>query len=607
MRVLLITPPMTEMTSPYPAAAYLTATLKQAGYEVQQADLSLELGLSLFSRDGLEEIAEACRGKLEPTDSVRFFLEAFEDYAGSIEPVIRFLQGKDPSVALRIVNRTLLPEGPRFFKMRENHEALMQTRFGEMGLHDQAKYLASIYLADLADIIKEGVDPRFEFSRYGERLASSQTSFTTLHRSLQRESLIDRRLVSLLEKRIRGFSPDVIGFSVPFPGNLYAALRMGLHARRQHPKIKTVIGGGFVNTELRSLSDPRFFDCTDFLSFDDGERPLINLLEFLSGHRSEGELLRTRYLKNGKVFEAEGRGQADFSFKALAAPDYGDLPLDRYISMMPIPNPMHRLWSGFRWNKMILAHGCYWKRCSFCDVNLDYIGRFEPQKVETLIAQIETVIAQTGSTGFHFVDEAAPPALLKALSAELIRRKIKITWWGNLRFDKQFTPEVIELMAEAGCVAVTGGLEVANDRLLKLMNKGVTIEQVRRVTKAFKRAGIYVHAYLMYGFPTQTEAETYESLEIVRKLFREGCLDSAHWHRFLATAHSPVARQPEKFGVKIHWPKAPKQGLFASYSVPFDDPTGTDHDRLGRGLHKALYNYMHGMGLDREVAFWWSE
>jgi hypothetical protein len=275
--------------------------------------------------------------------------------------------------------------------------------------------------------------------------------------------------------------------------------------------------------------------------------------------------------------------------------------------MIEMPNSMHRMWSDFRWNKLILAHGCYWKKCTFCDVNLDYIGRFEPQKAERIVDHIEKIIEQTGSTGFHFVDEAAPPALVKQLSEELIRRKVKISWWGNLRFDTLFTPELAQLMADAGCVAVTGGLEVATPRLLKLINKGIEVEKVAKVTKAFKDAGIYVHAYLMYGFPTQTDQETIDSLEVVRQLFESNCLDSGYWHRFMATAHSPVGAQPQKFGIKLLQSKNPDEPLFAEYEIPFHDPTESDHDGLAFGLRKAIYNFMHGVGLEQPLYFWFDQ
>ncbi|VEB39725.1 bacteriocin maturation radical SAM protein 1 [Chromobacterium violaceum] len=232
-------------------------------------------------------------------------------------------------------------------------------------------------------------------------------------------------------------------------------------------------------------------------------------------------------------------------------------------------NPMHRLWSDGRWNKLTIAHGCYWKKCSFCDVTLDYISRYETASAELLVDRIEAIIAETGQTGFHFVDEAAPPKMLKALAEELLRRKVSISWWGNIRFEKSFTPELAQLLAESGCIAISGGLEVASDRLLKLMKKGVSVEQVARVTHGFAEAGILVHAYLMYGFPTQTVQDTVDALEYVRQLFDHGCIQSGFFHRFACTVHSPVGQNPEEYGVKLV--PLPK-GDFAKNDVGFIDP-----------------------------------
>ena len=264
-------------------------------------------------------------------------------------------------------------------------------------------------------------------------------------------------------------------------------------------------------------------------------------------------------------------------------------------------NPMHRLWSDGRWNKLTVAHGCYWKKCSFCDVSLDYISRYEAASATTLVDRIERIVDETGQTGFHFVDEAAPPKALKALAEELLRRQVAISWWGNIRFEKTFTPELAELLAESGCIAMSGGLEVASDRLLALMKKGVSVDQVARVTRSLADAGILVHAYLMYGFPTQTEADTVDALEYVRQLFLNGCIHSGFFHRFACTAHSPVGQSPQDYGITL---LPEPEVTFARNDVAFHDPTGTDHDLLGQGLKKAIYNYMHGIGLEDDVRMW---
>ncbi|GIL17359.1 MAG: radical SAM protein [Oligoflexia bacterium] len=599
---------MTQINTPYPSTAYLSRFLQEQGHQVTQNDLGLDLILKIFSEQGLARVRDEIElSKSQLGDSALFFLEAFDQYQSTIDDVIRFLQGNNPSLALRIVNQSLLPEGPRFSQYW-NYEDQMQEIFGELSLQDKAQYFASLYLDDLADVIKQGVDQDFEFSRYGERLASSQPSFTPLYNKLKKQrTLIDEVMDEILCEYMTESEPELVGLSVPFPGNMLGALRVGSYLKKNHPAIKVVMGGGFANTELRSLSDSRLFEYTDYLTFDDGELPLKRLTEFLKGQVKETALIRTWTVKDGEIVRHQPDSKENIPYKQIGPPDYSQLPLAKYISMMELPNPMHRLWSGFRWNKMILAHGCYWHKCTFCDVNLDYIGRFEPAQAKTLVDQIGQIIKETGSTGFHFVDEAAPPALLKAFSKEIIKRKINITWWGNLRFDIQFDQATVELMRDAGCIAVTGGLEVASPRLLKLINKGVTIDQVAEVTHRFTQAGIYVHAYLMYGFPSQTKEETIESLEVVRQLFVNGCIHSAHWHRFLCTIHSPIGKNPEKFGIQLLPRAVPKEGLFSQNEIPFRDSIDIDHDWLGKALHKAVYNYMHGIGLDQSVETWFQK
>jgi radical SAM superfamily enzyme YgiQ (UPF0313 family) len=398
---------------------------------------------------------------------------------------------------------------------------------------------------------------------------------------------------------------------VPFPGNVYGGFRIARRCRQQSPATRIVLGGGYVNTELRDLGDPRVFDDFDYLTLDDGERPLLALIEHLQAPDDPTRTLLRTLVRTGQPPHARIELHSDprhhdVPLRDAGTPTYDGLPLDRYVSLFEMLNPMFRLWSDGRWNKLTVAHGCYWKKCTFCDVTLDYIGRYDPVSADLLVDRIQALIDETGQTGFHFVDEAAPPAGLRALAERLIARGVTITWWGNIRFEKTFTPALAELLARSGCVAVSGGLEVASDRLLSLMKKGVTVEQVARVSRAFTDAGIMVHAYLMYGFPSQTEQETIDSLERVRQLFAAGCIQSAFWHRFAATAHSPIGQEPKRYQIRLRPPPAPGP-LFARNEVPFDDPVACDHEFLGHGLRKAVYNYMHGIGLDTDVRDWFRD
>jgi hypothetical protein len=599
MRLLLVTPPMIQLNTPYPATAYLTGFLRQRagdlGLEVSQADASLALFLRLYSAPLLREMAEELRARVQAagTDEpvpleIQHFLDHDERYVATVEPVVRFLQRKDPSLAFRVVGRAFLPEGPRFAQV---HDETLHAAFGSLGTTEQARYLASLYVDDLSDVWRLGIDPRFELARYAERLASSSASFDPLHDALTDErTLVDATLDDITRDLLTERTPDVVAITAPFPGNVYGAFRMAQAIRACAPDTSLILGGGWVNTELRSMRDARVFDYFDYLTLDDGERPLLNLLTRLSGR--EANLVRTYVRKGGEVVLEHDPTQHDFPQKDTGIPTYDGLPLGDYVSIMEMLNPMHRFWSDGRWNKITMAHGCYWKKCSFCDVSLDYIGRYDEPNTELIVKRIRALIEETGETGFHLVDEAAPPSGLRAMARRLIDEELSITWWGNIRFEKTFTPELCRLLADSGCVAVSGGLEVASDRLLELMKKGVTVEQVARVTRAFTDAGIMVHAYLMYGFPTETEQDTIDALERVRQLFAAGCLQSAY---------SPIGLEPARYGITL---KPPADIRFAHNDVEFSDPTGTDHDYLGAGLRKALYNYMHGMGLEEDVRVW---
>ena len=603
IRVLALMPPMVQVNTPYPSTACLTGFLRSRGVAAAQVDLALELVLELFSRAGLERVR--ARRPKKSTESVRSFRKQFDRYADTVEAAVAFLQGRDPTLAHRIAARNFLPEGPRFrnletFVAEENGDPLAWA-FGALGTQDRAKHLATLYLNDLADAIRDAVDPRFEFARYGESLARSQPTFDPLADALAAPpTLVDEILRERVRAALETHRPDLVLVSVPFPGCVYGAFRIAQAIKELDPRIATALGGGFVNTELRELSEPRVFDFFDYVTLDDGERPVLALVEHLRGERPLDQLVRTFVCRREQVRFVDAK-EPDVPFAETGTPIWDGLPLDRYLSVLDLVNPMHRLWSDGRWNKLAVAHGCYWRKCSFCDLELDYIARYEALPAKVLVDRIEAAIAETGQTGFHFTDEAAPPAALKALAAELKRRKVAISWWGNIRFEKAFTPELCRELADSGCIAVSGGLEAASDRLLALMNKGVTVAQAARAAKAFADAGILVHAYLMYGFPSQTVPETVEALEAVRQLFEEGCLHSGYFHRFACTVHSPVGRHPEKFGVELlPLPPAP----FAKNDVGIVDPASGDLEMLGRGLRKALYNFMHGVGLDADVRGW---
>ncbi len=595
-KLLLIIPPFTQLNTPYPATGYLTGFLNSKGIETVQADLSIELFTSIFTCEFLTEAFE----EAQQHEAIEFkeVLKNKELYLNRVEEVISFLQSATIEKAKQLLVLDFFPKGHRITKI--NPTIIWED--GEKGIIDKAKHLGTLFVEEIGDFIRANVDEFFSFTRYAEQISSSASSFDELDEFLQSEpTIIEHKLFDLLEEQLEKSQPDLVCFTVPFPGNLFATLRCGQFIKQFYPDIKIAMGGGYCNTELRSLEDKRVFDYIDFITLDDGEGPLLKIIEYLKGKIQEEELERTFLLKNGEVFYQNKLPNTIFHHSKLPAPNYFGLPFEKYTSFLDVVNPMHRMWTDDKWNKLTISHGCYWKQCTFCDVNLDYIGNYQNTTAEDLVNKMEAIISQTGIQGFHFVDEAAPPKMLRALSQKLIERKLTIPWWTNIRFEKTFDDELCKLMSQAGCIAVTGGLEVASDRLLKKMKKGVDIGQVARVGKHFANNEIMVHAYLMYGFPTQTEQETIDSLEVVRQLFEENCIKSAFWHQFTTTIHSPIGKNPEEFEIEITGSEF--QG-FAQNDLTHIDPTGANHPKYTKGLNLALDNYLNGVGYELNLQAW---
>jgi hypothetical protein len=420
MRVLLCTPPMTQLNTPYPATAYLCGFLRlhaeRLGLEVAQADPALELFLALASRPGLTALCERLTvGKRKRDDdaSVAHFLAERERYLATVEPTIRFLQGKDPSLALRIASRDYLPEGPRFAAIdpalaAEPDGDPLAWAFGELGVIDRAKYLASLYVDDLADVLRA---PRSQLRAVALRRAArgQRADLRSPGRGAGGAADPDRRHVGDDHPRAdrepppgparpdRAVPRQPVRRAAHGPDRARGGARLSDRARRrlrQHRAARPARAAAVRPGRLRHL--------------DDGEAPLLALLEHL---RDPARPLHRTFVRvDGAVELRTADGVHDVPLRDAGTPTYAGLPLDRYLSLVEMLNPMHRLWSDGRWNKLTVAHGCYWKKCSFCDVTLDYIGRYDPVGADLLVDRIEAIVAETGQTGFHLVDEAAPPA-----------------------------------------------------------------------------------------------------------------------------------------------------------------------------------------------------
>lgn len=647
MRILIVQPPFVQLNAPYPAVHYLAAWLRERGHAVEVEDHSIELYRLLFSRAGLVALfdeVEARRnaGRYEKTalDQIDRYLSYRRLYEDWIGPVTAWLSGHDPAFAHRLAAAVEFPRGARV-------EAFLDSRGGRPGPED-AQLLASLLLEDLGDLVTQCTDADFGTVQYGERLGRSRDDFGEVRSSLETSWLMERLYRPWLRERLAarsGNRPRLVLASLPFPGTLVGALAFADEARAAFGDESAIVfGGGYVSTELRGLRDPDLFDFCDFLVFDAGYASLGAILEGLEADLTPSaldapSLHRTMVRRSGTIVAAgfspddlaatewgcAGPGaafprrlalQTEESRERIAAqmeatalqeshPDYRDFDPSRYLRPVDSTNPMHRLWSESPWLKYRLAQGCYWRRCAFCDTELDYVRDFVPVGLPPLLNAMDAASARTGLSGIHFVDEALPMAHLLSFARENRKRARSgaLPWhfWGNVRFDASWTPARIELLAASGLVAVSGGIEVATERGLAMTDKGFDLAGLVRTLVSFRQAGVLVHAYLIYGFPGQDEDEIIESAEFVRGLFATGLVDSAFWHRFVLTRHSRMYAEWRE-GSRPELRPIDRGGAFAANDLDFEGEQL--FDRYGAGLDAALGAWMEGEGLDRPAASW---
>ncbi|MBN2790639.1 MAG: radical SAM protein [Candidatus Delongbacteria bacterium] len=594
MKTLLIIPPFTQLNSPYASLPFLKGTLNNFYKESDLLDLSIETATKLFSKESLLNLAVKLKGsKFKNNELAKFFLNNKERYVGIFDDVLDFLKDKNEALSEMILSGSYLPMG------KTVSSALDIDQF-DIPPEDHAKYLASLFIDDIFLYYKE-LSPGYELSKYQEKLGINAGTFDKIYDFVKNsEDIITETMYSILDK-ITLNDYQLVGISIPFPGNLVAGLKTAKYIKSKFPNMKIVLGGGYVNTELRELSEPRIFEFVDFITLDDGEKPLLSIIDLLEKNITVNELCRTFVLQNGKVTFIDNNENSDISFFELGTPSYQGLALDKYFSLTESINPMYKLWSVRNMNKLRLAQGCYWHKCKFCDTSLPYIKKFKMVPVDILVDQIRKMIEETKVNSFHFVDEAIPPSLAIELAIRLLQEQIEIEWWGNIRLDKEFTEDVCKLLRHSGCIAVVAGLESGSDLTLKAMNKGIDLEQAVKVCYNFSSNEILVHTYLIYGFPGESEQELINSAESLRQMFKAGIVDSAYWHRFSLTCHSDVFRHKDNYNIKVINNKV---NPFANNEIGYIDIANNRIDNYSSGLKKATYNFMLSSCLDYDIRSW---
>lgn len=633
MKVLLIQPPLVQLNSPYPSGAYLSAFFKEMGCQTRWLDLSISLFYKIFSSRGLRRLFDltseralqladkAERSGDEGTSfNLRRYVSSADLWCSWIDLITGILRGQQREKEHQFLFSPYAPRGNR-----------MENFLGGLSREptvDDVRFLCSYALADLADYITAVFDENFSLVRYAESLTVDESSFSDIEKKVD-SPVMKEFYRDVLEEKLEEEPSDgekfLVGISVPFAGTFMSALYTARFIKEKFgDRAYVVLGGGFVNTELREAKDSALGKYIDALSFDRGYGGFYQLLKRGEGDAGAGvggtagvgdvPIYKLRQFFSDRVIEPDWNGtkeiiQIEDNYTRTIVPDFSDIDFSIYPRLCDDKNPMQRLWSDGSWIKAYLAHGCYWHKCAFCDTQLDYVCAYQPADVEKLYEGLSETARQKGIYGIHFVDEALPPmalkkiALLNAGSEGAVSACQPFYYWGNVRFEKSFTYDLAALLSYGGLGGVSAGLEVATGDGLKNINKGTDIDSIVSACAAFKENGILVHAYMIYGFWNDTAQNIINSMETLRQFFAAGLLDSAFWHKFILTKNSRVMEEWEKGlhpELKPIFPAG--KSIFAGNCLHFEGEKR--FAKWGAVLDKALTSWMHGKKLEMPVRKW---
>ncbi len=638
-------------------ASSLCESNRSRGPEIESVkwyDFSERVFNALFCRRGLEtlfslsqekalSLAETAenQGDEETAWNLRRYVSQSDMWIDWIDTIVSILRGNDRELSHEFVRSAHVPRGRRM-------ETFLQSLDHEVGI-DDAQLLASFALADLADYINYVFDNNFSLIRYAEAVSTGNSTFAQIEKTLD-APFLRTFYAPLLEEMVGeiraelGVAKDAaessrsVGepgsgaagngepdsaasaasllfcISVPFGGTFSAALlTCRMLKARFGGKAIVCLGGGYINTALREIRDPRIFEYADYISYDKGYGFYSGLLHGSLSKAVENDpekraaLVGTGLCYKHGAWTVLSPSQEDKHLEEVMTrnlcPDFSDIDFSRYPKVSDDTNAMHRIWTDGSWIKAFLAYGCYWHRCAFCDTMLDYVCKYNPVSTATLYKGLYEQAERAGVYGIHFVDEAAPPVLLEQFALENCRNeKRKLSFWGNIRFEKAFTRDLADILAHGGLTGVSGGIEIASGEGLSDVNKGIDIDGLVGACAAFKEAGILVHAYMIYGFYNETPQMLIDSAETLRQLFAAGLIDSAFWHKFTLTKYSTVYNNWKTGKCKDIKPLPPKDDSFAVYELRFEGESKSE--KYGTPLMTALDAWMHGRALEKPVQKW---
>jgi anaerobic magnesium-protoporphyrin IX monomethyl ester cyclase len=509
--IIFINPPFANFNFPYISIPTLSSYLKNKGFTVAALDFNQQFVHDFLSPANIsfgKEFGIKRFNELNQKQSLSYY-EAFE-YKNVCEVLNKVEMYKD------VYDMFFMP----FFDF-EDIKKLGKGNINFLIQLASVPYFPQIFITQ----------PDFEFFTTYDPFCSDSIYKASSENSYYTEQF-KRKLQMYFEKN----NSKIVGFSVIYKSQVIPAFQCARLLKELIPDIHITFGGSFISIFFSELKTKELFSIVDSFIFFEGEIPLEKLILEISKPKCDFSAVPgLMYLSENEIKKNELPGP--ISIEDSPCPDYNVFSLDDYIFSK------YSLHVPFR-----LTRGCSWGKCSFCRTDLPFVTNVQETSCDYIFDELKKLIDSTGIYRYIFSDECAPPEFLEKISLRLIKENIKIKWSTHTRVDKRLTHERCLIYKEAGCHQMALGVESLNDRILRLMKKGINEKLIEDVLYEIKGT-VNILAYMILGFPTESEKEAIENFRKICYYKESGLIKNFRYSLLDIPYKSDLYNNPQKYGI----------------------------------------------------------
>jgi anaerobic magnesium-protoporphyrin IX monomethyl ester cyclase len=508
MTVALIYPPACDPTAPYLSVPLLTGVLRSRGVTVLPVDANVEAFDALLRQAPLARLAQRIQKR-------------WARLTGK-----RALGHTDQLLYLRLTE--VMPDLEWVPEAIADALAVLRDGSGNR-FYDPVQYEKAVgtVMKALA-LISAAYSPlEMDFTAY-------RTPFALLSEAQVRADARPANnpfhdyFSGVLVARLAAAGVTVAGISLAFPAQIQPGFTLA-HAIKNHLPAVHVTVGGPAATQLMGRFDDQTLAARrgpfDSVVLFEGETALMDLVETVAAGRTPPAVIH-------------GTRSADLA--GLPAPDFSGLPLEKYFSPEPVlPYDPTR--------------GCYWGRCAFCHYGLSHRGTapYRQRPVGEVVSHLRQLSRQWGCRTVYFSQDAFAPTFARQVATALRAAGADLRWGSDMRPESSLTPDCCRALKAGGALSVALGIESAAPRLIRLIDKGVTLEEMTSAATHLAEAGIAVEAMCFTDFPTESRKEALATLAWLRTLREKIALFICG--RFGLSHGSRVATSPAAYGIDAVW------------------------------------------------------